>query len=215
LRYSLNPLLPCASPVLAGQVVARLADLLPALEAAAGQPEQRRSAPIDLEIGAFLAGRGETALLPDLAALSTATDPGRSGRLQLRILAGLQVQLLAPPVPGLAAWLGELAAPATAVWRSSTRRARAEAGLVALQQTGNLVALLQLIDDPPALQVDAREAQAAIQDVAVIDHELSILLHGAAARADFARRVGHEVTTALALTALTANPAAAWGGCRG
>ena len=205
LRYALNPLLPCASPVLAGQTVVRTADLLPALEAAAGQPEQRRLAPLDPEIGAFLAGRGETTLLPDLAALSTATDPARVGGLQLRILAGLQAQLLAPPLPLLAAWLGELAAPAVGIWRSRTRRSRAEAAFQELHQTGNLVALLRLIDDPPALEADAREAQTAIQEISAIDHELSGLLQGAPARASLARRIGYELTTALALTALTAS----------
>lgn len=205
LRYTLNPLLPCASPVLADQAVVRTAELLPALEIAAGRPEQRRLAPVDPEIGAFLAGRGEATLLPDLAALSTATDPARAGGLQLRILAGLQAQFLAPPLPQLSAWLGDLAAPAVAVWRSRTRRARVEAAFQELRQSGNLVALLRLVDDPPALTADGREAQAALQDVAAIDHELSALLQGAPARASFARRVGYELTTALALIALTAS----------
>jgi hypothetical protein len=205
LRYALNPLLPCASPLLAGQIVVRAADILPALEAAATRPEQRRLAPIDAEIGGFLVGRGETNLLPDLAALSTAADPARIGGLQLRILAGLQAQFLAPPLPQLGAWLGELAAPAVAVWRSRTRRARADAAFGELRQTGNLLALLRLVDDRPALETDAREAQAALQDVAAIDHELSLLLQGAPARTSFARRIGYELTTALALTALTAS----------
>ena len=204
LRYALNPLLPCASPVLAGQFVVRAADLLPALEAAAARPEQRRLAPIDAEIGAFLAGRGESNVLADLAALSTATDPARIGGLQLRILAGLHAQFLAPPLPQLGAWLGDLAAPAVAVWRSRTRRARADAAFQELRQTGNLLALLRLIDDRQALQADGREAQAALRDIAAIDQELSLLLQSAPARASFARRVGYELTTALALTTLTA-----------
>jgi hypothetical protein len=37
LTYLLNPLLPCASPLLAGQWVARLADLLPGLQEVAGR----------------------------------------------------------------------------------------------------------------------------------------------------------------------------------
>ncbi len=205
LRYALNPLLPCASAVLAGQTVVRSADLLPALEAAADRPEQRRLVPLDAEIGAFLSGRGETALLPDIAALSSVTDPTQAGALQLRILAGLQAQFLAPPLPQLAAWLGEHAGPAVAVWRSRTRRARAEAAFQELRQTGNLVALLRLVDDPQALAADRRDAQTALQNVAAIDQELSGLLHGAPARASFARRVGYELTTALALTALTAS----------
>ena len=46
LTYLLNPLMPCASPLMGGQWVARLADLLPALEATAGagRPQADRAA---------------------------------------------------------------------------------------------------------------------------------------------------------------------------
>lgn len=205
LRYSLNPLLPCASPVLANQTVVRVPDLLLALESAAGRTEHRRLAPFDAEIAGFLAGRGELSLLPDLTALAQEADPVRIGALQLRILAGLQTQLRAPPLPHLAAWLAEAATPAIGVWRSRTRRLRAEAAFGELRQTGNLLAMLRLVDDPPSRAVDAQEAQAAILNIAAIDRELSALDHGDPGRARFARQIGDEITTAMALTALTAS----------
>ena len=37
MTYLLNPMMPCASPLLEGRWVARLSDLLPALEETAGQ----------------------------------------------------------------------------------------------------------------------------------------------------------------------------------
>ena len=205
LRYSLNPLLPCASPVLAGQTVVRVADLLQALESAAGRPEPRRLAPFDAEIAGFLVGRGELTLLPDLTALAQEADHARIGALQLRILAGLQTHLGAPPLPQLAAWLAEAATPAIGVWRSRTRRLRAEAAFQELRQTGNLLAMLRLVDDPGSRAVDAREAQTAILNIAAIDRELSALDLGGPGRARFARQAGYEFSTAIALTALTAS----------
>ncbi len=205
LRYSLNPLLPCASPVLAGQTVVRITDLLAALESAAGRAELRRLAPFDAEIAGFLVGRGELTLLPDLAALAQEDDPAQIGALQLRIFAGLQTRLYAPQLPQLAAWLAEAATPVIGVWRSRTRRSRAAVAFQDLRQTGNLSAMLRLVDDPTSLALDANEAQAAIHDIAAIDQELSALEHGGPDRARFARQIGYEFTNALALTAVTAS----------
>jgi len=191
--------------VLAGQTVVRITDLLTALESAAGRAELRRITPFDAEIAGFLVGRGDLTLLPDLAALAQEDDPARIGALHLRIFAGLQTRLYAPPLPQLAAWLAEAAAPAVGVWRSRTRRSQAEAAFQELRQAGNLVAMQRLVDDPTLLALDAQEAQAAIQDIAAIDQELSALEHGGPSRASFARQIGYEFTIALALTAVTAS----------
>ena len=47
LAYLLNPLMPCASPLVDGHWVARLADLLPALEETASHVDRRQAEPVD------------------------------------------------------------------------------------------------------------------------------------------------------------------------
>ena len=205
LRYALNPMLLCASPLLAGQAVARKTDLLPALEAAAARPELRRLAPLDSEIGAFLAARQEPALQQDLIKLAVARDPGAAAIIQLRILAGLQHRLQAPKLVQLAGWLVELAQPTIATWRNRTRRDQMTDALPRCAATGDLTILLRLIDDPAMLAADARGAQAAAQAVIGIDAELAVLGAGAPSRRDYAARTGAELATAIAVTGITAS----------
>ena len=59
LAYALNPLLACASPLLGARLVARLADLVPALEARAERGDLGQSPPVDADIAAFAASRAE------------------------------------------------------------------------------------------------------------------------------------------------------------
>ncbi len=204
LRYFLNPLLACASPLLAGNTVVRKGDLLPALDAVGALPEGRRQAPLDAEIGAFLAARQEPAVQQDLLRLATLRAPAReAGAIQLRIFAGLQQRLQAPALPHLAAWLADLAAPAIAVWRSRHRRERIAAGLPIFVRAGKLTAMLQLLEDRPSQAADTLEAQAAVQAVQAIDAELTQLQRDAPMRRDYAARIGHEIATAAAITGLT------------
>ncbi|HEX4171864.1 MAG TPA: hypothetical protein VHY82_05230, partial [Acetobacteraceae bacterium] len=72
LIYLLNPLLPCASPLLAKHWVARLPDLLPALEDVAGdvagQTDRRQTDPVDTHVAAFIAARLERRMHQELTA---------------------------------------------------------------------------------------------------------------------------------------------------
>ena len=173
LRYVLNPLMPCRSRLLQGRCVVRLADLLPALEAAAGVPELRKETPIDYEIAAFLAARNEHHIEGELAALSDTGHPERAALTQLRLLAMLQLRLHGRKLPALSAWLAEQARPALATWRNRQRRERIEQALNELTGAGQLTALLGVLEDPQALAVDAREFQEAALAVQAIDTELA------------------------------------------
>ena len=68
LAYLLNPLMPCASPLLGGRWVARLADLLPALEETAGRVDRRQTEPIDAQVAAFISARLERRMDNELSA---------------------------------------------------------------------------------------------------------------------------------------------------
>ena len=166
LRYTLNPLLACTAKSVQGHFVARIVDVLPALEAAASVPEYRKLPPVDQEIAAFLAARSEQRLEIDLANLSNPGHPAQAALAQLRLLAGLQLRLGGRKVPALAGWLAEQARPALALWRNRERRERIGRELDGLTGAGQLPAILGLLQDPQGQAVDAQEYLEAIQAVA-------------------------------------------------
>lgn len=201
LRYALNPLLACASPNLGGRLVVRLAELLPALEAAAASPEARRTLPIDGEIAAFIAARQDAHAEPVTAADSA--TPQQAAIAQLRQLAALQQRERNPALPNLAGWLAEHAGPALAQWRQAARREALTARFAEAARLGRLGAMLAALDDPGLLAADAAGARAAQAAIQAIDRELAMLGAGGPARAGLARRLGRDITAGVGLSALT------------
>jgi hypothetical protein len=71
-----------------------------------------------------------------------------------------------------------------------------------LAVTGQLTALLALLDDPQARRSDERALQQATRDLARIDAALVRLATGGPVRAEQARRLGQEVAAGIGLSAL-------------
>ena len=201
MTYLLNPLLPCASPLLAGHWVARLTDLLPALEETAGRVDRRQTEPVDSHVAAFISARLERRLDKELSA-RTSGSAEAACLAQLRLLAQLQARVHPRPLPALAAWFGTRAEPVLATWRNRTRRTGVEERLQALMQTGYLSPMLLALEDPAGRSADAQEAREAAQQLARIDTELAQIASGAQDRAATAARLGREVAAGLGLTAL-------------
>lgn len=201
LTYLLNPLLPCASPILATRWVASLADLMASLEDLAGRIDHSQTDPMDTHIAAFIAARLERRLDGDIA-----NADGRSDEVQclapLRMLAQLQVRLRSGAAPGLAGWLADRVGPALASWRNRQRRSEVRERLTGLVPQGYLAPMLTVLEDPVGRSADARGAQAAEAELVRIDSELSDIAHGAAARSSAAFRVGQEIAAGLGLAAL-------------
>jgi eukaryotic-like serine/threonine-protein kinase len=200
LAYLLNPLMPCASPLLAGHWVARLTDLLPTLEELAGRVDHRQADPVDTHVAAFIAARLERRMDQELTIKSgTAT----AFLAQLRVLSQLQSRLEPRPLPGLAGWLAARAGPAMATWRNRERRAGIEARLQPLATAGYLAPMLHLLDDPAARSADAREAEEAAGALAQVEAELARISGGAQDRAAVATRLGQEIAAGIGLAALS------------
>ena len=108
------------------------------------------------------------------------------------------------PLPGLTAWLVARAAPLLATWYHLPNRAALAEQLAALVAAGQILALLALLEDPVAREVDAHGAIAAVNQVARIDAELNQLLTSASERAEQARRLGQELAAGAGLVALAA-----------
>jgi hypothetical protein len=200
LTYQLNPLLACAGPGLDSRWVIRLAELLPALEAAARR-DRALARPISAGIAAFVAARGDPALealVGRLGDLSGAVDP----LPQVRLLAQLQVRYHPRPLPALGAWIVERVETLLGGWHSRTRRAELRPKLRELAAAGQLTALLALLDDTQAHRSDNNEVREATRALARIDATLVQIAAGGPARGEQARRLGQEVAAGLGLSAL-------------
>ncbi|MEJ0017568.1 MAG: hypothetical protein WDN25_13575 [Acetobacteraceae bacterium] len=203
LCYLLNPLMPCASPLLRDRWVTRLAELLPALEAAAGRVDRRVISPVDAHVSAFISARLERRMDKEISDQLGAADADSAASLsQLRILAQLQSRLHLGPLRELAAWLAAQTGSVLATWRNRVRRAAIEAQLRVLTEAGYLAPMLLLLEDPASRGADAHEALQAGQEVARIDAELVHIAGGAEERATTASRVGQEIAAGTGLAAL-------------
>ena len=207
LRYTLNPLLPCRSPLLGGDCVVRMNDLLPALE--------RHSVAsvdfvIDREIAAFISARFNGRMDADFVVLAQNEDPdidppGHRGLAQLRVLGRLAGTNQAETWPRLAALALRSAKLALAQWRSRKLRAMREQALVAAAGHGALVAMLTMLEDPHAREVDGRAALSGMEDIRAIAGEISWLAEQRPVRAQAARNTGQEIAAALGVVALAAS----------
>lgn len=199
LRYGLNPTLACQSPRVIAACALRLNDLLPALEAGAdGGP----AIPIDADIAAFIAARGELSLEREFGVLGDASRAAEHPLAALRVLATLQARTHAPPVPRLAQRLAGDLKPALSVFQSRHRREQREDALGAIAGAGRLAAMLVLFDDPAALAQDRVERDAAAARLAAIDGQLGRIAIDSPRRRATARRLGHEVVRAVGAVAL-------------
>jgi hypothetical protein len=201
LIYMLNPLLACNSKLLAASCVARLTDLLPALERASSDPNVTKFPPIDAAISAFIAARQEPGLTSDGSDL----DGDASGDPILkhtRLLASLQSHLTARPLPGLAAWLVAHAEPLIEQWQNRSRRAKVKKTLDTLAEQGYLTPLVAALDDAPERERDAQGLRQAKDVVARIDAELARIVASPKADTNKAREIGSEVAAGLGLTIL-------------
>ncbi len=199
LIYLLNPLLACASPLLADRWVARLADLPAALEAA--MTANPTAAPLDAQMAAFVAARGDSRLENETNALSgTAASP--VGLPELRLLAQLQVRYHPRPMPALAAWIAGAAAPMVALWCNRPHRREIAERMRGLAQAGMLTPMLALLEDPAGRNADMNGAKLAAAELNRIDAELRDIAAGAPERSSTAARIGQEIAAGAGLIAL-------------
>ena len=199
LIYGLNPMLPCQSPLLAGQSVVRAADLLSALDEVSAGAERTRP-PIDSHIAAFLAVRADSGLSSELSQITSfakATDK----MVVFRLFARLQERLHPAPLPGLAAWLVSAGFAALEDWQSRATRTQLKHNVDAAAEQGSIVAILRLIDNEPAREADRIGATQASERARALKRCLQIIADGTPRRAMIAQQLGTEIVTGGSLLA--------------
>jgi hypothetical protein len=197
LAYAANPMLACASPLLADQTVVRMGELLPALnDAAAGA--DRAKPPIDAHVAAFIAARADASVTGELMALKSFAGPAERLTV-LRLFGRLEQRLQPGPLPGLAGWLLQSGFATLEDWRSHKRRAELEATVKQAAAAGQIGTMLKLVDDPEARRADEAGAEAAAQRLRVLQAALDDLESSEPRRARTAQTLGQELATGAGL----------------
>ena len=121
LTYLLNPLLPCASPLLAGRWVARLADLLPALEQVAGQARSPADRADRHAYCCFYRGAARTSHGP-MNSPAQIDSPRAHASRSSGVLAQLQAAITSASLAGAGGLArGDGSSPVMATWRNRER----------------------------------------------------------------------------------------------
>jgi hypothetical protein len=199
LTYGMNPLMGCASPLLGDRAVVRAADLLPALDAAAGGADRTRP-PIDSHIAAFLAARVDATLAGDLPHLTSFAEA--ADRLCVLALFGrLQSRLYPQPLPGLAGWLMACGLAGVAEWRSHKTREMLRDRLMQAAAAGSITAMVELLDNEAAKAADQLGAEHAAARVKTLEGALQAISEDAPRRAEAAQLLGHELVVGAGMVA--------------
>lgn len=176
--YEFNDHWPCLSPLLDGDYVGDIQDLLPALERLA-QSGQTDGEPFDRHIAAFVAARVKG--IPDriLRALANTEDePVR--RLALAyFLAEVQRNTGHTELYGLSAWVARLLAPVVEGFHNRKMRKLLAERIEKAAEQGDLSGLAQAADDADARIRDEEGFERAKQEYAAIEEEVSNLEAGA------------------------------------
>jgi hypothetical protein len=197
--YTLNPLLPCRVPSMAGAWIVSLADLMRFLE---------RTAPdvtghiLDTDLATFIAARADRRTEMQVNAMLAKAD-GMSLQLgELVLLKDLQPRYHSQPMPRLAKWMVARLQPALEQWHNRPRRAALAARLEALAQEGYLARLLAAVDDTRGRAADRAGAGEAAMEQAAINAELAAIGVSDPVRLTDAESLGHAVIGAIGLMAL-------------
>ncbi len=194
--YEYNPGWPCISPMVRGQFVTGIDQLLPALErrAATGPAE---GTPIDRHIVAYLATRMEPPPDAIIDALGKAKDELTRRRAIIHLLARVQKRHGPRTLPALTAWIGEYARPIADALYNRKLRARAEKNLNRAIESGSLVDVLTAVDDVESKRRDLEGFAAAQQEYAALVREIDWLQDGGLSSDENVGRVTRSAATAI------------------
>jgi hypothetical protein len=201
LAYTLNPLTPCASPLLNGRWITHVRDIAPALDAVATASPAAEL--VEQHIAAFIGARSERRLDQEVKGLAANGQEADRALSALRLLSALQQQYHPAPLMGLTAWISPRARALVERWKNRERRAEIEEQLKSLTSLGFLAPILALLADSAGQAADSEGLRAARAEVSRLDAELRGIAGGAPRRAAQAGRMGQEIAAGLGLLAVT------------
>jgi eukaryotic-like serine/threonine-protein kinase len=194
--YELNPWLHCLSPLIEKDHVYSLTGLLAALERQAASHLEGGDL-IDRHIAAFVAARFKTATSGWVEGLASRSQVTRLVST-LRVLTRLQANGGPAAVPNLMKWVVRQTTPLIDGYHHRPTRDRLSKQCEMATQSGKLVNLMLLIDNPVEQQRDAEGFAEARRAHAIVAGQLSRLAASAARRPQEAADLAGEMAAGFA-----------------
>ena len=189
--YMLNVEAPCMSPMLRNHFVLSPGGLLLALEdisRQAGRPENI----LDRHMTAFISVR-EPKMIDPYFGYVNSHSRGQQVVGIVRVLSAIQRRFSVQAVPGVCSWLISLTAPMIDLLNDRDLRQQLTKQVASLQGSGNLTALLDLVDDPLLIRDDAQRFAYAQQEYASLVAEKVQIDNYLRKRQHFGRATGRQV----------------------
>lgn len=194
--YMLNVEAPCMSPLLKNFFVLSPGGLLLALENISRQPN-RPEALLDRHMIAFISVREPKMIDSNFGYVNSASR-GQQLVGIIRVMAGIQRRFSVGNVPGLCSWLISLIPPMIDLLNDRDLRQDLSKRVNALQGSGNLTALLDLVDDPIMIRDDAARFSYAQQEYAALVNEKALISAALQNKHLIGRDTGRQVAMLVA-----------------
>lgn len=199
--YYISKEVPCLSPLLKGYYVLSPGRLLLALEALSRRADRPESI-LDRHMIAFLSVREPKVIDPFLAHI-TSRERGAQVVGLLRCLASIQKKFGVAAVPGISAWIAGIGAPAVERFNDKDLREQVGRRLTSAANAGDLSLLLDILDDPLAVQGDIDRYAFARHEYAALALEKQKIIAHLSRRATFGRATGRQAAMVISAAIAT------------
>ena len=189
--YMLNKEVTCMSPVLLNHVVLGPGSLLLALEDISRQGSRPEHI-LDRHMMAFISVREPKMIDPHLGHVIS-RDRGHQLVGITRTLAAIQRRFSTGPVPGVGNWLIAMLAPAIARFNDRDLRAEVQKRMTKLDNSGNLAAILELIDNGNLVQDDMQRYVLARREFTGLMRERVAIETQLQRRKTFGKAAGRQI----------------------
>jgi hypothetical protein len=198
--YMLNMDVVCLSPILQGHFVLTPGNLLLALEDIA-KKQNRPDTILDRHMIAFISVREPKMIDPHFSYVNS-YNKGHHLVGVIRTLASIQRRFSTGPVPGVTRWVVSLIAPAVELLHNRDLRQDMIKRVGRIQESGNLAAILEVVDDVMLIRDDAQRFAYAQQEYRALVVEKNNIETMLKKRRNFGLATGRQV--AMLLSSITA-----------
>lgn len=199
--YELEAELPCLSPIVREQLPIGAHRFLAVLDRYASTVQVFVNRPLDRHSLAYISARLDADLMKRARSLSLSSKLGPSEAVaDLALLAMLQEQSEAKPVPNLARWLVERVLPAFNGVRNKARRQRLIRALKQKAHEGDLGGVLDALLDPREFRADDDEFRSAANRYQALGQQIEALARSHVKRAQLAGHFGRRIAAGLGIS---------------
>ena len=174
--YEMNQGFPCQSPLLQGEFIINLEDVLPALEETAKTVDPK-TIPVDRHIAAFVASRVKNSVVPSLLDIA---NPNEAIKVlgQLKLLSFVQDHSDPQPFPALAKWIGSQIEPVIKLYHHRATREELSSEVPIQVQSGMLSDLLEILDNRERRLEDEAGYERAVSEFQSTQDEITEIKSG-------------------------------------